>query len=136
MNPLIQVALCLYLCIPTLAQAQAASPKDPLSYPLRTYGLMLAVAILGGFVSWVAKVKTGEVSPGSVFHLIGEITTSAFVGLVTFWVCEYLNLPQIITAPIVGIAGHMGAKAITLIERAAQKKFADKAGLTEAEAAQ
>ncbi len=129
MNYLIQLALCVHLFFPVAALAQAVSPKDPLGYPLRTYGFMLAVAILGGFVSWFAKVRTGEISPASVFHLIGEISTSAFVGLVTFWICEYLNLPQLITAPIVGISGHMGAKAITLIERAAQKKFADKTGI-------
>lgn len=130
MKYLAEIYLCLCLLAPIACQAQASVAKDAFSFPLRTYGLMLATAILGGFVSWYSKVQRGEVSPGSVFHLIGEITTSAFVGLVTFWVCEYMNLPQLVTAPIVGVAGHMGAKAITLAERILQKRVADKAGVS------
>lgn len=129
MNLFAYVALCFAIVVPYVAHAQSAAPKDPFSYSLRIYGLMLATAILGGFVSWYGKVRRGEISPGSVFHLIGEITTSAFVGLVVFWICEYLNLPQLITAPIVGVSGHMGAKAITMAERILQKRVADRTGV-------
>lgn len=129
MNLLAYLTLIFSMAFPVLAQAQAAAPKDPFTFPLRIYGLMLATAILGGFVSWYGKVRRKEIAPGSVFHLIGEITTSAFVGLVTFWLCEYLNLPQLITAPIVGVAGHMGAKAITMAERILQKRVADRTGV-------
>ena len=129
MNLLADIVLCITLLMPLAAQAQHVAAKDPFSYSLRIYGLMLATAILGGFVSWYGKVRRGEISPGSVFHLIGEITTSAFVGLVVFWACEYLNLPQLVTAPIVGVAGHLGAKAITWIERVAQSGIENKTGV-------
>lgn len=123
---IIQITLCLQLLIPMSAMAQSVSPKDPMSYPLKTYGFMLFVAVLGGVVSFYAKVRRGEVAGHSIMHLVGEIATSAFAGLLTFWLCEYLNVPQILTAPLVGVSGHMGAKAISMFENAAKAKFEQK----------
>lgn len=131
MRFLIELILCLHLVLmPVAAFAQTVAPKDPLSYPLKTYGFMLAMAIFGGFVSWYAKVRRQEIPAGSVFHLIGEITTSAFAGMLTFFACEYLNSPQLLTAALVGVSGHMGAKVITMLEDAAKKRAEERFGLT------
>lgn len=130
MRFLIEIILCLHLVLmPVAAFAQTVAPKDPLSYPLKTYGFMLAMAIFGGFVSWYAKVRRQEIPAGSVFHLIGEITTSAFAGMLTFFACEYLNSPQLLTAALVGVSGHMGAKVITMLEDAAKKRAEERLGL-------
>lgn len=102
------------------------SAKDPMAYSLKTYGFMLGISIFGGLVSFYAKVKRGEAQYTSATVLIGEICTSAFAGLLTFWLCEWANSPQILTAPLVGIAGHLGAKAITLFEDAAKRRFESK----------
>lgn len=120
-NTLIALFMAAQMWLPAVAQTTA--PKDPLSYPIKTYGLMLFVAVLGGVVSFYAKVRRGEVVAVSILHLIGEITTSAFAGLLTFWLCEYFNAPQLLTAPLVGIAGHMGAKAIGMLEDAAKRRL-------------
>lgn len=123
---IIQITLCLQLLSPMSVMAQSVSPKDPLSYPLKTYGFMLVMAIFGGFVSWYAKVRRDEIPGSSLFHLIGEITTSAFAGLVTFFICEYAGLSRGITAPLVGIAGHMGAKVISWYEERATRALSKK----------
>lgn len=127
MRTIIQLALALYLAAGPLTAWAQTEPKDPLSYPLKTYGFMLIMAMFGGFVSWYAKVRRNEIPGSSLFHLIGEITTSAFAGLVTFFICEYAGLPQVITAPLVGIAGHMGAKIIGWYEERAAKALSKKA---------
>lgn len=126
MKFIVQVVLCMHLVAPLTVWAQALAAKDPMSYPLKTYGFMLFVAVLGGFVSFYAKVRRGEVAGLSLMHLVGEITTSAFAGLLVFWLCEYLNVPQILTAPLVGVSGHMGAKAINLLEDTAKRRFEQK----------
>lgn len=126
MKFIVQVVLCMHLVAPLTVWAQALAAKDPMSYPLKTYGFMLFVAVLGGFVSFYAKVRRGEVAGLSLMHLVGEITTSAFAGLLVFWLCEYLNVPQILTAPLVGVSGHMGAKAISLLEDTAKRRFEQK----------
>lgn len=129
MRILVEILLCLHLlALPIGAWAQSVSPKDPLSYPLRTYGFMLAVAILGGVVSWYAKVRRNEIPASSMFHLIGEVTTSAFAGMLTFFACEYANFPQILTAALVGVSGHMGAKLISMAEDAAKRRIDRAAG--------
>lgn len=103
--------------------ANAAPNSDPLELPMKQYGLVLAVALLGGVVSFYAKVRAGHVAAWNVFHLIGEMATSAFAGLLAFWICSYLDTPQLLTVAVVGIAGHMGARAIALFEHWAQRRF-------------
>lgn len=115
MRILIQTIVTLYLLAPHLVMAQAT--KDPLGYSLKTYGLILGMSLLGGFVSWYAKVRRGDLPGWSLMQLVGELCTSAFAGLVAFWLCEWANFPQLLTAPIVGVAGHMGTRGIQLLER-------------------
>lgn len=127
MKYLIQIILCLHLMGPAFAAAQD-EVRDPLSYSIRTYGLMLGLAVFGGLVSFYAKVRRGEVEALSLMHLVGEICTSAFAGLMVFYLCEYMRLDQMLTAPFVGVAGHMGAKVITLLEDEAKRRAANRLG--------
>lgn len=119
---IITLIICLHLLAPLAAQAQDAL-KAPFNYSLRDYGFILAIAILGGLVSWFAKVRRKEVPAWGVHQLIGELATSAFAGLLAFWICEWANFPQLLTLSLVGISGHMGTLAIQNFERFAARKF-------------
>lgn len=103
--------------------AAASETKSPLDYPLSQYGVMLGTALLGGLVSWWAKVRKGETSAWAVHTLIGELCTSAFAGLLAFWLCEWAGTPQLLTVSLVGIAGHMGTRAISAFETWAQTRL-------------
>jgi hypothetical protein len=116
---LILIAIVLVLA----AGSAYADTKDPLNYPLKQYGFMLLTALLGGLVSWYAKVRKGEVMAWNVMQLVGELATSAFAGLICFWVCEASGLAISWTVPLVGIAGHMGTRAISAFESFAQRKW-------------
>jgi hypothetical protein len=124
---LVQVILCLHLLGPVLAWAQDTAPRDPLSYPLRTYGLMLLMAIFGGFVSWYGKVVRKELPVASLFHLIGELATSAFAGMMMFFLCEWAGSPTLLTVALVSMSGHMGAKLLGWGEEKLKKFFEKKA---------
>ncbi len=100
-----------------------AEPKDPLAYPLKQYGFMLGTAIFGGLVSWIAKVKRGEAKAWNLLALIGELAISAFAGLLCFWICAASGISIEWTVPLVGIAGHMGTRAISAFEDFAQRKW-------------
>jgi hypothetical protein len=113
------VALC---CLGAPAQALEAD-RDPLDVPLRQYVFLLAVAMLGGVVSWAAKVRAGSLHAFNLSALIGELATSAFAGLLTFWLCSYVAAPQSLTAALVGIAGHMGTRAINQLEQWLQNRI-------------
>lgn len=118
-------AAALLVCAPVInwAADTAQVIKDPLNYPLRQYGFMLGTALLGGLVSWYAKVRKGDIQAASITQLIGELCTSAFAGLLTFWGCEAAGMSPLYTAALVGIAGHMGTRAIAWAEETAKRRF-------------
>jgi hypothetical protein len=102
--------------------ALAAGTRDPLQIPLRQYGAMLAAALLGGFVSWYARVRRGQ-AVVSVFNIVGEMTTSAFAGLLCFWTCQAAGVDLTYTIVAVAVSGHMGTRAIALAERQLQRRL-------------
>ncbi|MBA3622928.1 MAG: phage holin family protein [Methylibium sp.] len=119
---LIHVALCLYLMAPLHASAVEAVVKNPLDYSLKQYAFILIMSLFGGMAAWYGKVKRGELSAASLSSLVGELTTSALAGMLAFFVCEWLNIAPILTAAVVGVVGHMGARGIALGESWLQRK--------------
>jgi hypothetical protein len=94
--------------------------KDPTSYSYVTYLWVLILSAWGGIVSWNTKRKNGDTRPFNFTELIGEIVTSAFAGVITFYLCEAADLNQLITPALVGISGHMGSKIILQFEKFAE----------------
>lgn len=101
--------------------------KDPTSYSLLTYAWVSGLAAIGGFVSFVQKVKLGYARAFNMIEFIGELVTSAFAGVITFWLCEASNVNPLATAALVGVTGHMGSRALYLLEQIVGKHFPHKA---------
>lgn len=97
--------------------------KDPTSYSLITYGWVFALAILGGVVSFMRKLQAGHARVFNLVEFLGEIVTSAFAGVITFWMCEHSQLSPLVTAALVGVSGHMGSRAIFMAEGWLAKQF-------------
>lgn len=97
--------------------------KDPTNYSLITYLWVICLSAWGGTVNFMRKRKSGEARPFNLAELIGEIFTSGFAGVITFWLCEAAGIGGLITAALVGISGHMGSRAIFRFERWAESKF-------------
>lgn len=129
MNHLYAVILSLYMAAPTLAQ-EVIPPRSPLSYSLREYGLILAIAMLGGFVRWYNAVRRGESAAYDLRILVGELFTSAFMGILTFWACEAMNVQPLITAAMAGMAGHAGVSGLLWAERIMKRFFEHKYGIS------
>lgn len=83
---------------------------------------MATVALAGGAVSFYQKVKAGNARAFNITELIGEMFTSAVVGVVTFWICKGFGVDEYLTAAGVAITGHMGARAIFIAEQWLSKK--------------
>lgn len=117
-------ALALFL---HLGGAMAQSPKDPLEYPIKHWGFILLMALLGGLASWYNKVKKGEVAATNIFALTGEFVVSALAGLLAFLICDYFNVPIGITGAMAGLSGHAGARALAvgevLLQRFVEKRL-------------
>ena len=123
-------ALIFALCIVAPVWAQDQTPRSPLSYSLREYGLILAIAMLGGFVRWYNAVRRGESAAYDLRTLVGELFTSAFMGILTFWACEAMNVQPLITAAMAGMAGHAGVSGLLWAERVLKRFFEHKYGIS------
>lgn len=97
--------------------------KDPTHYGFITYTLVSILAAWGGIVNWIRKRKAGDTRPFNFTELIGEIITSAFAGVLTFWLCEWSGVPPLLTAAMIGISGHMGSRAIFQMEKWAESRL-------------
>lgn len=79
---------------------------------LLTWAWVIGLSLLGGFVSFYQKLKAGHVRAWNFTEFIGELATSAFVGILTFKACNWLKWDPSLTAAVVGITSHMGSRAL------------------------
>jgi hypothetical protein len=97
--------------------------KDPLTYQALTYVWILILSCTGGAVNFLRKVKLGTARPFNLPEFLGEILTSGFAGVITFYLCEWAGMQQLLSAVLVGVSGHMGSKALMLLEHWAEARF-------------
>jgi len=97
--------------------------KDPTSYSILTYAWVFGLAVLGGLVNFMRKLQEGHARVFNFIEFFGEIVTSAFAGIITFWLCENAGLSPLLTAALVGVSGHMGSRAIFAFEEFLKSKF-------------
>lgn len=95
------------------------SPED---IPLLTYLWVAVLSLWGGISSNIRKIKNGDIR-FSISELIGDIVISGFIGLMTFFVCQYYNIDPMLQAVYVGISSHMGTRAIYAMEIAILNKL-------------
>lgn len=100
--------------------------NSPENYTLFTYLWVVGLSILGGTVRTLTNLRLG-MSPGDVCRRwVVDIIVSAFIGIITFFLCEYAQLSQLLTASFVGISAHMGTRAIVIVEELLYKKVVGK----------
>lgn len=74
------------------------------------------LAALGGGIAYLNKLDTTEV-PFKALTFFTEVITSGFVGVITFMLCDAAGWGWQVTAATVAISGHMGARALVVLER-------------------
>lgn len=89
---------------------------------------MAAIAAAGGYVNFRQKMQQGNARAWNLTELIGEMVVSAFVGILTFWICRGFEVNEWLTAAAVAISGHLGARGIFILEKAIEKKADSWAG--------
>lgn len=91
--------------------------KDPGLYSIVTYVWVILLSAWGGAINFWGKMKRGEARAINIMELFGELMTSAFAGMLTYWLCQSAHIDQFLTAALVGVAGHMGSRAIFMLEK-------------------
>lgn len=80
------------------------------------YLWFFVLALWGGTVSYINRVRKMKTA-FSLVELIGEWSISGFVGLITAYICAEMGFSFYMTAALTGIAGHMGGRAIFILEK-------------------
>ena len=124
----IGVVLFCLLMPPFSALAIAAGDRNPWDYSVITYVWVMALSAFGGLVSFSRKLRDGAVRAVNVTEFVGEIVTSAFAGLLTFWLCESSGMDKLISAVMIAVSGHMGSRAIFRVERWLEQRLAPSNG--------
>lgn len=76
--------------------------------------LATVTALWGGVVSYIRRVQAGE--PHSWASAIMHMAMSGFAGLICWLGCLQFDVPAPMTAICTGLAGHMGAEFIRIME--------------------
>ena len=127
MDILLLVVALLMVAPDAFAQAVKAGFPDVSTFS--AYAWVALWGMLGGLVSFYRKVKNGTARWLNVNELVGELTTSAFVGIITGLLCDAAGAPPSLTFALVGITGHMGGRAIFWFETAAQRAAEKRLGI-------
>lgn len=90
---------------------------------LLTWVWVVGLSLLGGLVSFLRKVKAGHARAWNFTELVGELTAAGLTGIITFNLCAWRDFPPQLTAALVGIASHMGSRALFKLEAIFDSKF-------------
>ncbi len=82
-----------------------------------TYLYVFLLSVFGGTVHNIRKIKEGLIERFSLSEWLGDVVISAFVGLMTFYLCEYSKIDGPLMAFFIGIASHQGTRGIVYIEK-------------------
>lgn len=91
--------------------------KDPASFSIITYALMMVIATWGAIVRVIKEVMIKEKSWQHITCIfISEICISGFVGTITFSLCLSMSLTLPHCAALTGIASYMGGRSLSFLE--------------------
>jgi hypothetical protein len=85
--------------------------------------LLIGLSMWGGFASFIRKMKDGHVRAWNFTELIGELVVSGFTGVVTANLCDSMGAPAPLKYAMVGIAAHMGSRALFKLEGVLNSKL-------------
>jgi hypothetical protein len=91
-----------------------------LDYGWITYLWVVGVSLWGGVVSFFEKKD----EPFSGVRLFAHLSSASFAGMMTFYICQYGNVPEPLTGVFCGVAAHMGTPA--LLRMKVIRQFLDK----------
>lgn len=72
-----------------------------------TYLWVFGMSIWGGMVSFFDSKEQF-----SWVRLAAHLTSSSFAGMMMFYLCQYMHVPEPLTGMACGVAAHMGTSAL------------------------
>ncbi len=98
-------------------------PNNPENFPLITWLWVIGMSILGGTVRTLTNLKMGMMPSDMLRRWVVDAIISIFIGMVTFFLCQWAIFPQMLTIALVSLSAHMGTGAIVMLEEKAYQYF-------------
>jgi len=96
--------------------------KDPLSYSVLTYAWVILISASGVFTHFLEQNRE-SLTMDKLKYLLIDLTIAPFTGVMTFYVCESVELSQIKTAAVIGLVSHLGSRQLCKLRTAILKRF-------------
>ncbi len=93
-----------------------------------SWALLIGLSMLGGIASFLQKMQSGHSRAWNFTEFLGELTASGLTGIVVANLCDSMALPAPMKYALVGIASHMGSRALFMLEGLFKSKFGLPAG--------
>jgi hypothetical protein len=85
--------------------------KNPFTDSWSNIAYAVGLAILGGLVKYLNKEPKFK-----AWTLIRDLVTAGFCGLLTFWMCEWMNIEGPLSAILIAASGLMGTRLLKEVE--------------------
>ena len=95
---------------------QAGSWLSRLAGPNGGYFWLVILALWGGTAGYISRLKQNRGMVFSLAEWVGELTISGFAGLIMAYLCAEMHVSWYMTAVATAITGHMGGRALYMIE--------------------
>jgi LydA holin phage, holin superfamily III len=93
--------------------------NNPFGYSIITYLWVIGLACGGGLV----KYLNTPLKSWGIRLFIADIVSAGFMGLVTFWLCQWTNINGPLSAVLIATSGLMGNRATKELEYIYRIKF-------------
>jgi hypothetical protein len=90
---------------------------------LLSWALLIGLSLWGGVASFMRKMGNGHVRAFNFTEFVGELAISGFTGVITANLCDSAGAPAPLKYALVGIASHMGSRALFKLEAVLNAKF-------------
>lgn len=87
----------------------------PIEFLRSTWHFVL-FAIIGGLANYAGRVRSGG-RRWSLHEVAGDMLISGFVGTLALLLCRESGVSEYYTGATVGMAGHLGSRAVFIAER-------------------
>lgn len=94
---------------------------NPIEFIRSTWHFVL-FAVIGGLANYAGRVKDGA-RGWSLHELAGDMLISGFVGTLALLLCRESGVSDYITGATVGMAGHLGSRAVFIAEKVLRARF-------------
>lgn len=83
------------------------------------YIWFVLLAMIGGTINYVSRVRRNAAHKFSVVELLGEWVVSGFVGVLTIYLGLAFNWPMPLIGFACGISGHMAGRIVYMLDNRA-----------------